>query len=143
MTTVDPRYRFAGTAGLVWLGLPLLPVATIAVTVAATVTALYVGAPLPIAVVLLVAGMAVALVPVSGRALVEWLPPSRRHGAATTSGATKWTAPLVSTQSPARWTVTSAERHGRLTLLDHDGVALVDDPAARVATTVLAVAGTD
>ena len=36
MTAVDPRYRFAGTAGVVWLGLPLLPVATIAVTVAAT-----------------------------------------------------------------------------------------------------------
>lgn len=144
MTAVDPRYRFAGNAGVVWLGLPLLPVVTIAVTVAATVAALYVGAPLPVAVVLLVAGTAVALLPVSGRALVEWLPPSRRHGAATTFGATKWTAPLVPTPSKsARWTVSPAGRHGRLTLLDVDGVALVDDPAARVTTAVLAVAGSD
>ncbi len=139
MTAVDPRYRFAGTAGVVWLGLPLLPVATIAVTVAATVTALYAGAPLPVGVVLLVAGAAAALVPVSGRPLVEWLPPARRH----TAAATRWTAPLRGTTGSARWTVNLPGRSGRLTLLDHDGVALVDDPAGRASTVVLSVAGTD
>jgi len=143
MTATDPRYRFAGTAGAVWLGLPLLPVVTIAGTVAATVAALFVGAPLPVGAVLLAAGAAVALVPVSGRSLVEWLPPSRRHGAAATAGATRWTAPLGSPQPSARWTVASPGGHGRLTLVDHDGIAVVDDPAARVTTAVLAVAGTD
>ena len=145
MSAVEPRYRFAGSAGALWLGLPPLPLLTLGLAVSATVAALYVGAPLPVGAALLAVGAGVAFVPVAGRAAVEWLPSSRRHVQDVTCGAAKWSSSPVSQPRDGTngWALRLPREYGRLTLRDHEGIAVIDDPAARASTVVLAVAGTD
>ena len=153
MTSAQPdvaasRYRFAGGDGTVWLGLRAAPLTAIAVALFATVGGLYVGVPLPLAVLVLVAGVALALVPVAGQAGVEWLSPLARRWAAIASRKASVVDRAVKRVPVQRYptrVLRLPTEYGRLRLLDAEigAVGVVDDPAARAYTVVLAVAGAD
>jgi hypothetical protein len=144
MTVDDPRYRFAGADGTLWLGLQPLPVIALGLTVAAAVALLYAGAPLPVGVLVLLAGAVATLAPVGGRGLIEWLPATARHLAAVAAGDRCWSAhPAATSRSMSGLRLRLPREYGRLRLLDIAGIGAIDDPAARAVTVVLTVAGTD
>jgi hypothetical protein len=146
--TVAVRYQFTGNDRTVWLGLRPLPLAALVAAVFATVGGLYVGVPLPVAVVVLVIGVMLALVPVAGQCAAEWVAPLARRSAATLAARQRWSSgPGEVTPRPIgpQRVLRLPKEYGRLRLLDVEGgtVGMFDDPAARAYTVVLAVAGVD
>ena len=143
-----PRYRFAGQDGAVWLGLRVVPLAALAAGVVLAVGGLYLGFPVPVAVLVLVAGVVLASVPIAGQRGAEWLGPLTRRATSAATSADRWsTNPCgaLAVASSSSRVLRLPREYGRLRLLDAEGgaVGVVDDAAARAYTVVLAVAGVD
>lgn len=91
------RYTLPGPSGALWLGLRPAAVAGLGGTVALTVLSLLVGAPVPVAVLLLAVGAAGVLWPVGGRTVLGWLPQLLSHTLAAVGTGRAWVAPLPTT----------------------------------------------
>jgi hypothetical protein len=139
--TDTPLYRFAGPAGTVWLGLPLLGLTTVGVSLTVAVGLLYFGAPLLAGGGVLVLGAAAALIPLSGRPAVGWLPAAGRHLTGRTTGAAA-TPAVLPADPPADW-VHLPTRSDRVRLTSNGAVGFLTDRRAGSSVVVLAVAGSD
>ena len=143
--TAEPtRYRFAGADGRLWLGLGPLPIAALGCSLVATVALLYLGAPLPLTLLITAMGVIAAVLPIAGRPLISWVLPVTRQATGDAAGATRWTAAVLHPQ-PRRGRVRRLPpEFGRCRIIDHpDGVLSVIDDGNRSATIVFTVAGSD
>lgn len=146
-----PTYRFgSGPAGL-WLGLGPSRLGVLGGGLLAAVTGLYLGAPIPVAMLPLLAAAGAVWLPVAGRPVLAWAPPVAGHAAWRLVGRAGWTAPVPVHPLAGRtdgYRLRLPAEYGRLrlqtqSLADGAELAVLTDPAARTATVVLAVAGAD
>jgi hypothetical protein len=144
-------YRFgAGPAGL-WLGLGPGRLGVLGGGLVAAVSGLYLGAPIPVAVLPLFAAAAVVWLPVAGRPVAAWAPPAVGHAARGLAAQTRWVAPLPVQRLTGRddgYRLRLPAEYGRLRLHTEPlaggaELAVLTDRGARTATVVLAVAGAD
>jgi len=143
-TETVSRYRFPGVDGAWWLGLRPLPLIVAAADVTATVLALYVGAPLPVGLLILMVGAAAVLIPVGDRASVEWAPVAVRTFVARLSGAHRWRATsALQPRRPVATVLRLPASFGHQRVVVADGVGILDDARAGTLVGVLGVAGTD
>lgn len=149
-------YRFGtGAPAGVWLGLGLSRVAILAASLLVSVLLLVGRASLPLALLPLLAGAAVTMLPVAGRPLSSWLRPASGHARSGLAGSTRWTADAPHTTlsadggciRPARLRLPpECGRWQLLEVTDTAGgwpVALLREPRTSAATVVLDVAGPD
>jgi hypothetical protein len=144
-------YRFgAGPAGL-WLGLGPGRLGVLGGGLVAAVSGLYLGAPIPVAVLPLLVAAAVVWLPVAGRPVAAWAPPAVGHAARGLAAQTRWVAPLPVPRLAGRADGSRLRlpaEYGRLRLHTEPlaggaELAVLTDRGARTATVVLAVAGAD
>jgi hypothetical protein len=144
-------YRFgAGPAGL-WLGLGPGRLGVLGGGLVAAVTGLYLGVPIPVAVLPLLVAAAVVWLPVAGRPVAAWAPPAVGHAARGLAARTRWVAPLPVQRLTGRndgYRLRLPAEYGRLRLHTEPlaggaELAVLTDRGARTATVVLAVAGAD
>ena len=143
-TTEPTRYRFAGPDGRLWLGLGPLPIATLGCSLVLAVLLLYLGAPLPLTLLLTATGVTAGVVPVAGRPLISWALPVTRHAAADANGSTSWTRAVLHPQPRRTRARQLPPEFGRCQILDDTAgvlAAMVDGNGT--ATVVLTVAGSD
>jgi hypothetical protein len=144
-------YRFgAGPTGL-WLGLGPGRLGVLGGGLVAAVTGLYLGAPIPLAMLPLLVAAAVVWLPVAGRPVAAWAPPAVGHAARGLAAQTRWVAPLPVQRLTGRadgYRLRLPAEYGRLRLHTEPlaggaELAVLTDRGARTATVVLAVAGAD
>ena len=148
-------YRFGtGAPPGVWLGLGLSRVAILAAGLLVSVGLFAGRVGLPIALLPILAGASVTLLPVAGRPLSSWVTPVTGHAQSSVAGSTRWTAtPEVGVAVDGECLASSRLRLppecGRWHLLEVTDaaagwpVALLRDARTSVLTVVLAVAGPD
>lgn len=168
MTALDPHrggdghrlgYTLPALDGSVWLGLRASSLTVLALTLTFTVGAVLGGAPVPLAVAVLLLGGLPAVLPVAGRTVLGWLPAVIGHTLTRLTRATTWSGHTVTPDAAPdprprldRVQLRVPAEYGRLDLLSlHTDHAGRTGPIAAVrnrrhpgeVTVVFEVTGTD
>ncbi|HVV77952.1 MAG TPA: SCO6880 family protein [Mycobacteriales bacterium] len=137
----------AGSSG-VWLGMGIARVAVLGIGLTASIVALSVGAPLPLAVVCLLAAVLMAGSRAAGRPLLDWAAPIGAHLAARTSATSRWRGQVPTLPSavaePTRLHL--PVEFGRPVIQACPGepaIGMIIDRSTRSVTAVLDVCGVD